>query len=424
MSSIDSINRQIILDNLNLRFENIKEMYIQATSGISDKEINSKFYLEISFFVEFILSNELTSQVFINLLNYESRIRKSEIYFSTLNKIGLIVKKVIKELRSREDLEDFTSISNEWKNPFFHIGAQPLVYKLDKFLKNIEDNFGKFNNFKIADETFSILSKILEDWGVKLKTKFDQKIIDQLNEYYSLIKELEYHEDFKSNFLNVKSANNLYLIFQSFNPKYISTDILDEMVKNPIRNGESHIASAELIHDCRKLLGHLRIELTTTHSLELIVARFRAFIELYATDQYNSEEACQREFERFLFLNGYYPISESRLGNGRFDSLAFNLENAFLYEYKYVKSVGDFKKQISSANVQASIYISRLVGLPRLSRNVFIIIFTEKKFEVMGPPSLVISGINFHLNIVSLDTRNPSKLKKIPFISIDEVVKG
>ena len=421
---VDSIYRKSIIDSLKNRYNNIEDSFKQTLSGtIRSRETNLDLYFEISYFVESIIQNELTRNLFESLLGYENSIQKSEGYLTSINEIKKIVLEIVQELSVHKELKKFTSISNHWKNPFLKIDGQPLVYEFKELLNQLSKNFGQYIDYQISDDTFHVLSDAINKWHSELNSDFEQNLIDKYNELHRQIKELEYHTGFKRSFLYVRSAQNIHLIYFALNPRLISDNVLTSMMTGGINKGECHISNNDLVQDCKKILNYLELELNNTQSIELIVSRFKAFMELYQTDNQIDERGCQKEFERFLFLNGYYPISEARLGSGRLDSLAFDVENAFLYEHKYVKSLTDLNRKLKSSAIQASIYHSRLQNLPRISSNVFIIIFTLKTLEIEGSSSIVINGVTFFVVVISLDKSAPSTLKNTPKIKLNDVIK-
>ncbi|MCE7057143.1 hypothetical protein LZF95_20855 [Algoriphagus sp. AGSA1] len=421
----DSLYRRNIIDSLKIRFNHVEDSLHQIQSRtVSIPNANLNLYYEISYFVESIFQDELTQKLFLGLLAYEKSIQNSEVYMKAINEINIIVLDIVTNLSGHIGLKEFSSASNTWKNPFYGINGQSLTCEFSDLLGKLREHFEVHNNYKISDETYGVLSEAVDRWSRHLHSKFEQVLLDDLNRFYRILKELEYHINFRNRFLYAQSAQNIYSIYFALNPKLISEDLITLMSIENLKKGEWHVNNQELGLDCKKILNFIELELNNNLSLELVVLRFKAFMELYQLGDQANERECQNEFERFLFLNGYYPVTEARLGSGRLDSLAFDIENAFLYEHKFVKNVKDLIRKLKSSAIQASIYHSRLRGLPRISNIVYIIIFTLKSFEIDGSNSVLINGVTFNVAVVSLDKTSPSSFKTMPRIAVKDVIEA
>lgn len=422
---VDTAYRTSIINSLKSRFSNIEDSLKQIQPGtFNQNESNLNLYYEISYFVESIFQNELTRNLFTNLLTYEQTVKSTEVYTGTINQICTLTLSIVEVLENHPELHKFSDQSNHWSNPFHKISGQPTMYNFKEVLEQLRERFDEHKNYQIAESTFQVLVEAIKRWDRDLRPGFEPALIDTLNELHRLLKELEYHSNFRVNFRYVRSAQTIHLIYSSLNPRFLNEDIITSMLTNSIQKGEWHENNQSLTQDCKKILNYIELELNNTHIIDQVVSRFRAFMELYQTDDQANEKDCQKEFERFLFLNGYYPVSEARLGSGRLDSLAFDIENAFLYEHKYVDNLSDLKQKLASSAIQASIFQSRLQGLSRISNNVFIIIFTLEAFEIDGSTSVVLNGVTFNVVIISLDKSAPSSINKMPRIPVMEIIKG
>lgn len=119
------------------------------------------------------------------------------------------------------------------------------------------------------------------------------------------------------------------------------------------------------------------------------IDRFSTYISLYLSEDVSvkKEKGLQKRFEEFVFHEGYYPISEAQLNNGRIDTLVYDKSDTFLFELKQIDF--DTKKEtpkslnikLKSAQIQSSIYRDHLRNLNNISDSVFIILFTKRKIH-------------------------------------------
>ena len=140
------------------------------------------------------------------------------------------------------------------------------------------------------------------------------------------------------------------------------------------------------------------------------------------------EKYFQREFERFAFLHGIYPISEAQLKNARIDDLLTTPEQSFICELKQIgfgiEASNQIKKntilsKLKHAVTQSQIYHERLACYHTLLADVYILAVSRVPF-ILTENHIEHHGITYHFIIINLSNTLPSKQKPIK-ININEV---
>lgn len=420
------------IENLSFRLERI-DFLADCLSKISADRNYSDFYLEISHFVHFIQKDENLGKFLYDLLTIGSKIKEEPDYQRAINRLNVLIQLIAKKFLDRDDFKDFVSKNDYgFSNP---IPNSERSSRPDTLLKNlscynvVKEGFVK-DDF---DNIYSIYRTICE--------KFDSKegfgeILDLLNEYYELLKTIAFFEVYELKYSGNNSAYNLLIIYKALNPVVKTSSFLFEnLQKDLIIKGKKFISEnlRTLQNDCHKIFNYLKICLLSNLSIEYTIDRFITYFSLYFDEKIDlsqPEKNLQKKFEEFIFSNGYYPLSEAQLKNGRIDTLIVNDKNSFLFEFKQIdlgttrETTDKITKKIRSAKVQSSIYHDRLRSFPFLNNTVFILVFSNRQISVSeNVDRILVSDLRFIFKFINISDLPPSLQHEQLTVSIKDLIE-
>jgi len=428
---------QCLIKGLSKRLERIIQEAQNLEKYPDSERDYSRFYQEIAYYVHYIVKNEEFKKIILDLIAYIPKLKDNPNYDNTKHNIESCIRELSKEILKHENYESFKKTSiTEYLNPY-QIHQQLRIDPLLKLLS--EFRFNKDYDLKESVGNISgIIDSVINDWAFQSQEHVFQ-LTDKLGLISKEVANIQFCEVFEHDYYGVKSALNISKIYSSLNPrtqfgKEYST--YETIISELIVKGESvreKFNLEELKSDCLKVYDILQDKINSRLSIEYVIDRFSTYISLYQRDNIdfaNPERIFQKKFEEFIFHEGYYPISEAQLNDGRIDSLVFNNENSFLFEFKQVdlgsKEEGELQisNKLKSAQIQSSIYSERLRNLPDISDSVFIILFTNRKVSFKGNIDRVdINGINFIFKSIAVYEDVPSKVHNDCEIDINELIK-
>lgn len=279
-----------------------------------------------------------------------------------------------------------------------------LLVDTQEDLNGILDKYLKFNK-----KSFPIINDIVEKSFRKINTS---------------IRELKELFEYNPHFAGVFAIDELLSIYQSIHPNPHQKPNTKKLFINYIFIGKGLFQKdvEKLKKATSKIVRIINNSLDTKVIKRTIVRRFKALCELYELDTIlddikktkNPEKVVQKQWERFAFLHGYYPITEAQLKTGRFDTLiASSSESALLTELKQVglsSSKASIKKQLKKAGIQIESYKRKLEGFPNLDNHVYILLFSKTPLFVTNN-HIEVAGISFHLEVIQLTKKSESKRK-------------
>jgi len=429
-------NSNRLIDALDIRIASIEYSKKKLESSLPEnaKENRKTYYSEISYFVHTIWQNYDLKLIFEELLSYKSSLKNRMDYLEVLNNLNKSIESIAYEMLNHPDFENFERKNDTtWKNPFEHhpsLSVRILLERLQDLKKNeLIIPYEELPSFFSSGDR---LNGILDKWNQTCSYGFE-KIISELTTFHENLKVLFYYEQFQNDYLGVNSAIQLQTIYRHSHPLFISTGVNESFYTSLIKSGEDISEANDLLFHCKKIKDYLRFRLDTAFSIDVSVIRFKHYMEIYFAGKIsrNAEKEFQHEFELFMFNNGYFALSEGQVGNGRYDDIILDGNNAFLCEYKQIgfgKNGKESKesqiKKIQSAEIQTQIYHDRLQILQDLSKVVYIIIFSRYYLRFKNDKSdLYKNGLHFKFNIINLERKSPSKIKGISYIDIEDIIK-
>lgn len=421
-------NNEILINSLNYRLKSIETKLSIIKTRPDNKDLLLNLYKETSYLVHFILSDDSLRILFYDLLEYLKNIYSSQDFKETASKLRAIFIEISNELVQSFSNNEYIKTSGNFKNPFYEVDTV-IAYPLTDFpaiFKNVHENSLTFKRLK---ESHLVLGSIIENIN-RFTHATSDILITKINETNQLIEQLEYKFVFLYDYSGAKSASNINFIYEAFNPIFFSKGILSTNVlilQDALRKGEEiySISKDELIDDCQKIVQYLINSITNQLSKNVSIERFKAFIELYkigAFGQETIENDLQKEFEQFLFIIGFFPLSEIQFKNSRIDTLAINKGNIILYEYKLIKSDSDISDKLINAKIQISKYQGLLNTLPELTRDVHIVLYTFIPIAIKNDNNYIErNSVIFYFHIVNLFDINTSKIHATKDIDLNEL---
>jgi hypothetical protein len=375
------------LTALDYRIGIISELKVSLLNEPNNKEISRKYYTEVAYFVYTIYQNDELSFLFKELLSYSSKLPLNEEYSKAIYNIRQSIKSIANQLLTHEKFTEFESKEGSgWKSPFdgsyLTIEVRPLLERLrdldnNKLNMRYSDILTLLNS---GDGLNGILNRFVSICDLNI-----QGIKNELNSFNDNLMILSFHSKFQHDFLGVNSAFAIKNIYEAIHPVITTTDLNKQLFNSWINSGESIIERDNLLSHCKRIREYFNQKLSTKFSIDFTINKFKHYMEIFQVDCVagNSEAYFQREFELFMFNNGYYALSQGQVGNGRYDDIILDENNAFLFEHKQIgfgnkpeSKLTCFNK-FKSGKIQTEIYHQRLKIHPQLSNDVFIIVFSE-----------------------------------------------
>lgn len=421
-----------MLEILDSRIKLIKKAkkQCQDQNSISLKKCRKKYYFEIAYYIHSIKENYELNQLFDELLNYRKNLRNFDEYRNAEISIEKSLKEISIELLQKNDFEIINEkLGNTWSNPFDSWGTLNVKEILEK-LSNLNENrllqnYSDLRNLIFNDDG---LNGIVNRWH-RVNNENFESVFEHINSITDKIQILNYYEDFKYGFTGGKAAKKLNEFYLSIHPIYVE-DIFLNIYRSAIHNGEDIGDISELLDYCEVLRDYFNKKLSNKFSIENSILKFKHYMEVF-NEKYgkeNPEKDFQKDFELFLFNNGYFALSEGQVGNGRFDDIVINQNNAFLCELKQegfrknknFTTTNTIRKKIESAKIQTKTYHERLREFPNLSTDVFVIIFCKNYSRFKNDENRIqFDSLTFNFFIVNLNKNSPSTQKIVNFIDIE-----
>ncbi|AIF51232.1 hypothetical protein [Pelosinus sp. UFO1] len=429
MLPITSYINQLInqLDFHYLRIE--KEATLIQESSFYFKQEEGKHFIEaVIFFVHYILTTSELRAEFDLLLGITEQ-KRAEYLNNNIVKIKEALQIIGNFfLENSEYMNKIRELdTNSWRLPSPHEKDYFNFMQIEQFLHLCKD----CSNIKRFD--YRILSRIkgnLLGNGQGIPGIIKEGICPEADwntppfgEAVSLVtksvNELEKIELFEHSFGGSKSVEYLATIYDWYINKEFTGFKIDLQ---------------ECIRNCDILYNYLKHKMSTHLSKQAVIKRFITYMELYSredsileNDKY-SEKFFQKEFERFSFLHGLYPISEAQLNGARIDTLLTTPDQSFLCELKQIgfgsESLGKMNQsklieKLKHAVTQSHLYKDRLAGYPALLTDIYIIGISRVPFK-LDKDYVEYNNTTYHFHIIDLSGLAPSKLQPIT-ISIRDV---
>lgn len=424
------------LDAINYRIEAISEIKrtLEKATIENVKNIRKEYYLEVACFVHTLWENDDLSILFNELLSYSSRLGQRIEYAEAINKIKQSIKSIAAQILSHEHFKDLEKdYCDGWVNPFDKF---PVTIKL----RNLLERLNEIDNLKLRlsyDEMYTLfasddgLNGILDRFIRNSEDNFES-IYLEMESFRDNLRILFFYNQFQHDYLGVNSAIQLQTIYRAIHPLFKTSEINERIFKGLIKSGDELIEADRLLYHCKKIREYFRQKLVSKFSIDTSINRFKHYMEVfYSSDlSISSEITFQKEFELFMFNNGFFALSQGQVGNGRYDNIIINEHNAFLCEHKQIGfgKEGETKKILLSkflkSKIQTKIYHERLKLFPELSNDIYIIIYSKFYLCFKNAISDVqMNGLTFKFRLISFEKIAPTKIRKIEEIDIEGLLK-
>ncbi|WP_378294417.1 PD-(D/E)XK nuclease domain-containing protein [Aquimarina rubra] len=403
----------ILINSLNVRLRRIK-LLGDLLKTSNDKINVLNFYKEVSFFYHYLWENPETRSILGKLFNFHHDLDKNSDFINFKNNSKNIIKSIVDTLLS----ESKSKLANLPVKNFRGTNEISAIQCLNK-LRN-EEFLGNSSLKSTFDDVFISLRDIIG----KIEPNLNSQLHQKLNSFCSNLTEIDFYLTYKYEYHYGDSMRKLKDIYEIFCPNYRNTSATDYLgynilFENKFLNSQNKVF--ETINDCDKILTHIQDKLETTESIEMVLQRFANYMTLYydfeIKNKSKAEKHFQRRFEEFVFLSGYYPISEAQINNGRIDNLILTEKNSFLCELKQLnlgstKSTDEsFLRKIQSAKIQSQVYQERLVEINSFSKYVYIIIFTDRRTKIINKSNVIVKDdINFVFKFIHIHKETPSTI--------------
>lgn len=444
------------LDNLKLRLgqllsdiENFRFSPIRST-GKYDKDESKEFLVCVADLVHLMQTSETTSFILQNLIDIYERLPNSEQVkvlnanfsdaFIPLASEIICLPKWKSFCRTKDGQNSYVNpLEKTGKTDRFNmIKSAVFVSDLSKFRDFRGNTIDQVDTIReiLVDSRYG-LNGILDKYFAFDKDsfpKFSQKLSECFGKANLTVNKLKELFEYNPRFDAYNSLIEILSIYRNVHPNPNQTP---EFVGNfsyyfSVENGLTPQEVKQLQKHATKIVRVIENNLNLSVIKKQLVSRFKAMCELYDIDELvtaikkssHPEKTLQKYWEKFAFLNNYYPISEAQLGSGRLDSLiTSDVEAAFLSE---IKQIGfstqkiNLKFLIKGAAVQADAYKRKLEGFPNLDKNVYVLLFTNFPVSV-EKDEVEKSGIHFHLEVIQISNEPDSKKTPVK-LNIQDIV--
>ncbi len=445
LSDLNSKLRQLLSDIDDFKFSPIRH------TGRFDREETKEFFICIADLVHLMSTSDICSSILQNLIDKYEKLPKSD-HVRSLNADFVDAFAVFGgEILSLPKWKQFCETEegkHSYVNPFQDTGTTDryhllptadFVRTLSEFTDYSGNTIEQVDTIKavLIDTQYS-LNGILDKYFSFDKDSYN-KFADKISECYGKVntstKELRELFEYNPRFDGYDSLLEILSIYRNVHPNPTQTPDFTSNLSYffSVENGILPQEVRQLKKDCTKVVRIIKNSMNLAVMKKHLVSRFKAMCELYESDDLleslnnavNPEKVLQKRWEKFAFLNGYYPISEAQLNSGRLDSLiTSDMESSFLSEIKQV-GFGSIKTNpltlIKRAMVQAESYKKKLEGFPNMDKNVYILFFTSIPLNV-EQDLLEKSGVFFRLEVIQL-TKIPDSKRTPIQISIEDVIQ-
>jgi len=417
----------LLLQQLKSKLDNVRHQLnklgpLREYGALREGPILIPFYQSISYFVNFIRTNEELLPLFNDLLFFEEKQKSQPGYSEFLRKIDSLIKSIARTITLREDYEKFcASCSANFLNPITNL--LPFLPPKQIFDLFQDKNFINGLNFPATERSISVLESILTKYNSDFPSGWEN-LVEDLDAVSKLKQVNKYLYEYLPSYNNVESAVHLQVVDEAINPLTFYKGELDEkIVKSEIYNGRFSVPPDDLLNDCEIIFAYIQQTLFSKADKDRVIVKFKNYAELYLHDKIDfakNEEHIQSYFEEFLFLHDYYPIAQAKLAKGkmRTDVIAFTTNASFLYE---VKKFDQNERTLRGGLIQAHRYLESLKSLPGIDNHAYILIFTNRD-TIVNNPQVTINEMSFHFVFVNLSKISPSKTKTIIEVDCEELI--
>lgn len=423
---------------LEQRYKDITEFgfpdHFQTLSPNDKQNLTYGFYNVISYFVHFIYQRPELRGYFLLMLERLENLMKNPRIMEIKKENCAVIKRIVKEFFGRKIKSLLNRLSEEERkllNPF-HKFDEPLAvdylkyFRLVTNLKKYEELHDLVAGFRwIRNGLLSLCEKI-----DKQDEKIGDSLMEKLSKEFDLllksIYELEQIIKYEPGFISLNSFKEVENIYMMVRPSE-KGGILYEFFKSAREFGEirDNAQVKSLKEDVKKVYQFLSNNLDDKLSKHFIIEKVKSFFEFFVKPQdIKKERELQTEAEKIIFLEGYFPISETHLGSGRLDTLMVNPSDSILIEYKviggksYKGAKAGVERAINDAETQIESYRSIINHYPNLQKEVYILLFCYRHTEVIGKdsfentPYVIKNGITYYLVTINILGIQPSKIKQ------------
>lgn len=425
----------VLIKGLEARFNEIKyecEKIKSIPANVVDDRYKN-LYVEVSYFVHYVMTNEELNRIFDDLLLFYNKVKASVEYKRIVTSMESAVRIISNELKAHSNYSNFIgSTTGNWSNPFINpptINSNNLLIGLTNFSFN-----AGVEMFSVMDRLIRVLTEMVQRW-IAIDTEGFDSILKQIQLLHEDLQKFDELQNYEHDYAGARSAKDLFLIYRAFRRDLRGQRADESILFEYIHKGKAIDKNIEdqILINARKLLFNLQNGLEIRFSMEVTVERFCNYGTLYLVYPIRTkkiEKFFQMKFEEFVFQEGYYPISEATVKNGRIDTLVVNQNNAFLCELKQVDlgktklTKKQFEDKIKHATIQSGVYVDRLRTYPNLEKMVFLIIFVNQPIKFFENISRFNkNGIDFIVKVVYISSVAPSKLRWSNNLNIKKLIK-
>ncbi|MFA6376581.1 MAG: hypothetical protein WCX69_04255 [Candidatus Paceibacterota bacterium] len=414
---------------LSQRYQDIADFvfpphFFERKNDLSDTPlpILINFLRKISFFVNYIRQTEELEVQYIEFLKeYDGLNNNTKVNEIKKNIIELI-KKIAKKFNEngvRRTLEKFPKDKdNEIKDPCNEsINIHCSKYAAKVLIMDFDFNDFDIKILKSIKAKFERIGEAINRFdNVELLVDFD-KINATLQRN---INEFESFTIYQPLFKSLNSFKQIDEIYQYECPNGLNYNTKGLREWGFIyRNGEIDALKIHAQKVCQELLNGLDDRICRN----TVIERVKNYFELFGDRRIKNETALQKEVERMIFLERYYPISQAQFKKGKLDTLLVGGKDAILVEYKRIKKgcgKAGIKKILQSVVAQSGTYRAKLATFPKLQKEVYVIIFCFGKMIRIEAkqPHINRDGYNYYFVPIDMRDKCASKLGNIDYISI------
>lgn len=379
------------------------------------------FLRKICFFVDYIYQTEELKGRYLKLLEEYNNSKNGKKVKELENEIAVLIKEIANKFNKKEIKTILEKLPE-------HAKMQSTRHELNDVhcsefankIVEIKDNFN-VEFIKGIIEFFEEIKKVVGKSDSNLIIDFDELKAD----LWRAVCKLEYTTDYQPSFKSLKSFYLIDEIYQYIYPHGENYHIKKYKIWSI--GYSSELESLKI--SAKKVYQELINWLDDRVCRHTVIERVKNYLELFGDRDIDSETSWQKEAEKIIFLERYYPISQAELKRARIDTLLVSDKDVILVEYKDTKAESSklmIEKDLRSAFIQSETYRSQLSGFPKLRKEVYIIIFCsgkmikiEAKRQLDGIPYLDFNGYIYYFVPIKLLDKNASELKDSDYVSVN-----
>jgi len=266
-----------------------------------------------------------------------------------------------------------------------------------------------FKNILIKNNNFALnLTSNIKKTNLELI----EKVTNNFSQCVNVIK----REDTYAGVGYVEFIFALYYITDPLNNE--PPDSLKSYV-NYFREKNTDFSTDEIKAAINGIYSLVKSNLNTSLAKQTIIEKFIGYMELYKAKNYQDEkkiyeEDLQKEFEQFLFINGFYPIVHPKLSNGIPDIIVENERFSLLFEIKQIgivpseKNKPQIHKKFVQVLNQMPIYHKRLANMPKFLKDVYVITFSSNPIR-FTKDKIMLDSLTYHFYFINFCLEAPQK---------------